>query len=142
MAQPKKAVVPAKAPQPNGRPRIEIDLAQVERLATIQCTDDEIAAVLGVSLHTVARRKAEDPAFLKVLEEGRGKGKATLRRIQWQRASKGSDTMCIWLGKQLLGQRDKHELTGEGGGPIQIITGVRRPVEIDGEYREIEDAAD
>lgn len=27
--------------------------------------------------------------------------------MQWQRAKAGSDTMQIWLGKQLLGQRDK-----------------------------------
>ena len=27
--------------------------------------------------------------------------------------------MLIWLGKQMLGQRDKQEITGADGGPIQ-----------------------
>ena len=43
------------------------------------------------------------------IDEARESGKATLRRLQWQRATAGSDTMCIWLGKQLLGQRDRQE---------------------------------
>jgi hypothetical protein len=34
----------------------------------------------------------------------------------------GNGTMGIWLGKQLLGQRDTvtTELVGSGGGPIQL----------------------
>jgi len=40
-----------------GRPRRKIDLQQVERLAIIQCTDEEIAVVLDLSFDTLARRK-------------------------------------------------------------------------------------
>jgi hypothetical protein len=35
--------------------------------------------------------------------------KASLRRIQWKLAEAGNATMCVWLGKQLLGQRDKFD---------------------------------
>jgi hypothetical protein len=31
----------------------------------------------------------------------------------------GNATMLVWLGKQWLGQNDRHELTGADGGPIQ-----------------------
>ena len=124
---PKKAATARK-----GRPEIEIDTSQVERLAQIQCTDEEMAAVLGCSHDTLARRKADDPAFLDALTRGKAKGRMALRRLQWQRANGGSDTMLIWLGKQLLGQRDKqdHELSGPGGGPVlTVITGVPRPTD-------------
>lgn len=30
----------------------------------------------------------------------------TLRRLQWKAAEGGNATMLIWLGKQLLGQKD------------------------------------
>ena len=43
-----------------GRPRIEIDYKQVEQLAAMQCTDEEIAAVLGVERSTIKRRKKDD----------------------------------------------------------------------------------
>ncbi len=114
-----------------GRPRIEIDLTQVERLATIQCTDEEIACVLGVSYNTITRRKADDPAFVEALEAGRGKGRATLRRLQWQRAQGGSDTMLIWLGKNVMGQTDKATLAGDPDSPlfptIRVLFGDGNP---------------
>jgi len=87
-----------------GRPLIKIDHAQVERLASIQCTDQEIAAVLGVSVDTLARRKVNDPEFWEFLQRGKAKGRVALRRLQWQRAEAGSDVMLIFLSKQLLGQ--------------------------------------
>lgn len=92
-----------------GRPRKEIDAKLVEQLASIQCTDLEIAAICGVSHDTLLRRKNDDPEFLEMLEQGRAKGRVSLRRMQWKAATTGNPTMLIWLGKQLLGQRDKAE---------------------------------
>ena len=97
-----------------GRPPVEIDLTLVEELAAIGSTDDEIAAVLRVSTDTIGRRK-KNPAFLEALEAGRGRGRVTLRRLQWQSASTGNTTMLVWLGKQMLGQRDKREDTAADG---------------------------
>ena len=34
---------------PAGRPKIEIDYVTVEKLANIQCTQEEIASFLGIS---------------------------------------------------------------------------------------------
>ena len=61
-----------------------------------------------------------DPELQRAIDEGRDQGRATLRRLQWQRAHAGSDTMLIWLGKQMLGQRDKAELEayGKDGAPL------------------------
>ena len=94
-----------------GQPRKEIDLKLVYRLALIQCTDEEIAAVLGVSGDVLTDRKKNDPAFMEALRGGKANGRRALRRKQWQRAMNGSDTMLIWLGKNLMGQTDKVEST-------------------------------
>ena len=98
-----------------GRPSKEFNLKQVEALATAQCTDREIAAVLGCSRSTLAVHKREDEDFRTAIKRGRESGKASLRRLQWRAAQAGSTTMQIWLGKQWLGQRDRHEVeqTGE-----------------------------
>ena len=85
------------------RPRIQIDERRVELLAGVGCTVHEIAAVLDVSHDTIERR------FASLIEKGRGRMRSSLRRKQVERAMKGSDTMLIWLGKQLLGQKDKSE---------------------------------
>lgn len=92
-----------------GRPRKEIDIKLVEQLASIQCTDLEIAAICGVSHDTLLRRKNDDPAFLEAIEQGRAKGRVSLRRMQWKLAQQGNAAMAIFLGKNLLGQRDKVE---------------------------------
>ncbi len=91
-------------PQKPGPAKAEVSLAQVETLATIGCTLEEIAAVVGLSKRTLIRREKE-AAFLAAIERGRAKGRASLRRMQWSSAAAGNVTAQIWLGKQLLAQR-------------------------------------
>lgn len=90
------------------RPRKKIDPEQVRALAGIGCTHEEIAAVLKCSADTLTRRFADD------LKEGKEHAKASLRRMQWEAAKKGNVTMMIWLGKQMLGQRDYQRLEHSG----------------------------
>ena len=115
MTKPKK--------NPVGRPEIEIDYEKCKKLAQIMCTQSEIAAVLGVSLATLDH----DPEFLRIHKEGMETGKASLRRMQWKSAEGGNVTSQIWLGKQYLGQRDKSEISGDGGGPVvlAVLKGVK-----------------
>ena len=94
---------------PAGRPKKEIDYVTVEKLANIQCTQDEIASFLGISTRTLQR----DEQFMELFNRGRENGKMSLRRMQWKHAEK-SVPMAIWLGKQYLGQRDKVEYTDDG----------------------------
>lgn len=93
-----------------GRPPIQLNMELVEALAAIQCTDEEIAATLHVSVDTITRRK-QDPEFCTALQAGKARGRASLRRLQWAAAKNGNIPMLIWLGKQMLGQRDKFEET-------------------------------
>jgi len=110
-----------------GRPRIKIDYKQVEQLAAMQCTDEEIAAVLGVERSTIKRRKKDDDEFCTAYKKGKERGKASLRRMQFKVAEGGNATMLIWLGKQYLGQSDKtqQEISGPDGGPIEWVELVK-----------------
>lgn len=90
-----------------GRPRIKIDYEAVEKLASIGCTQEEIADFLGCSVRTLLRNKK----FCQTYKRGISHSKRSLRRMQFDKASKGNTTMLIWLGKQMLGQREKVEQT-------------------------------
>jgi hypothetical protein len=88
-----------------------------------------MAAVLGVSVDTIQRRKRNSEEFCGVIEKGRASLRNSLRRLQVKKALEGNTTMLIWLGKQLLGQSDRQqtEITGAEHGPIftaDIVTGM------------------
>lgn len=104
----------------------KFDLAEVEKICQLHPTDEELAAHFGCDKATIERRKLADPAFLKAYHDGRGKRRLSLRRQQLIKAEQGDTTMLIWLGKQLLGQRDvaRQELTGADAGPVETITKV------------------
>ena len=90
-----------------GRPRVKIDYEAVEKLASIGCTQEEIADFLGCSVRTLLR----NGKFCQTYKRGISHSKRSLRRMQFDKASKGNTTMLIWLGKQMLGQREKVEQT-------------------------------
>ena len=104
-----------------GRKPVNIDLEQVEKLAAIQCTEAEIASVLGVSIRTIERRK-QQPDFAEAMERGKARGRVSLRRNLWSLANKGQPAANIFLAKNLLGYRDyiANEHSGPDGGPIAI----------------------
>ena len=90
---------------PTGRPKIQIDYNTVEKLANIQCTQEEIASFLNISVRTLQR----DEEFCRIYKKGQENGKMSLRRIQYKLAEKNT-SMAIFLGKQYLGQRDNVEV--------------------------------
>ena len=92
-----------------GRPKIEIDWDEFEKLCMIQCTLTEIADWFKCSEDTIERRCREQKKMLfaeyfKKLAVG---GKISLRRSQFKLAVGGNPSLNIWLGKQYLGQRDQ-----------------------------------
>lgn len=88
-----------------GRPKKEIDYDMVEKLANIQCTQEEIASFLEISVRTLQR----DEEFCRIYKKGQENGKMSLRRMQYKLAEKNT-SMAIFLGKQYLGQRDNVEV--------------------------------
>jgi len=86
--------------------RSNIDLVELEKLCTLSCTDEEIAAWFNTSTRTIERRRKE-PKFAEIMARGRAKGRISIRRMQMKLLEQGNATMGVWLGKQLLGQRDQ-----------------------------------
>lgn len=89
---------------PGGRPKKKIDYDMAGKLASIMCTQEEIASIFEVDVRTLQR----DEEFCRVFKTGKDKGRMSLRRIQWKHAET-NPAMAIWLGKQYLGQRDTVE---------------------------------
>ena len=85
--------------------RVDIDLVEVEKLAMLHATDEEIAGWFDVAVRTIERRKSE-PGFVEAIERGRARGKLNLRRIQLKLAEQNA-AMAIFLGKNQLGQVDQ-----------------------------------
>lgn len=97
---------------PVGRPRIEIDVEELKRLCRLNCTMEEIAAFFECDKKTIERRYNENIEFQNAIDHGRGLGKLSVRRKQMQiMDEQNSATMAIWLGKNLLGQRDHQDIT-------------------------------
>lgn len=90
------------------RPKLVIDPQLVHDLAAINCTMEEIAAITKCSVDTLERR------FADIIKDGRDIGRSSVRRKQYEVATAGNVTMLIWLGKQLLGQKDKIEQEHSG----------------------------
>jgi hypothetical protein len=108
--------------RPNaGRKPVNIDLVELEKLCSLQCTDAEIAGFFGVSTRSIEKRRKQ-PKFADAMERGRVKGRISVRRAQMRLVEGGNGSVAIWLGKQLLGQRDVTpiELSGPSGQPVQF----------------------
>jgi hypothetical protein len=105
------------------RPKVKIDLAELEKLCGMQCTDEEIAAFFGVSTRTIERRR-KVPKFRELMDQGRAKGRISVRRSLFRQAAKDNIAAAIFLSKNLLGYRDvvNTEHSGLAGGPIQIAS--------------------
>lgn len=82
----------------------------VENLAGMMCTDEEIASILGVSVDTLVNENNK-AAFSEYKKRGQSKGRASLRRMQYDAAKKGNSSMLIWLGKQYLDQKEQQAMT-------------------------------
>jgi hypothetical protein len=108
-----------------GRPEVLLsdeDWAEMDQLAGLRCTTVELAAWFSLSVDSLERKIKErhNMTFADYLTEKAAIGKASLRRVQMANAMGGNATMQIWLGKQLLDQKDKQEMSTPAGEPFQV----------------------
>ena len=87
---------------------------EVTKLASLHCTNQEIAEFFGCDESLIRKSYSE------YLTKGRAKGKMRLRQLQWQAAEKGNTSMLIFLAKQMLGQMDNPEAS-EASEPLPFI---------------------
>ena len=108
----KKSPNSAEPVKRRGAPNKVLNAGMIQIMAMKGLTQEDIAAVLGCSADTIYRNYAGAFAI------GRQKCMSSLRRKQFEMAMKGDRTMLVWLGKNLLGQKDRHELTGKDDSPL------------------------
>ena len=93
----------AKGCKNSGRPKLQLDEEQLQQLASIQCTNTEIAAVMKCSVKVLTGREE----YYQIIKDAREVGKKSLRRALWDSALKKQSTpILIWLSKQYLGMRE------------------------------------
>jgi|TARA_R100001460_G_scaffold103307_1_gene148408 hypothetical protein len=83
--------------------KYNIDTSQVQKLASLGCTNTEMGDFFGCSPDLLEKSYSE------YLTKGRAEQKIRLRQLQWKSAENGNVTMQIFLGKNMLGQQDKIE---------------------------------
>lgn len=102
----------------------EVDPAKVEVLAAQGLNVGEIASCLGVSRATLYNRMGSELDVLDAIKRGRDKGLATVTNALFQAAKGGNITAQIFYLKNRAPNewrdRREHELTGAGGGPMEM----------------------
>lgn len=85
-----------------------------EKLCALQCTQQEICDFLEVDHKTLTKwcKRTYGKDYSQVYSEKRSGGKVSLRRLQFRLAEK-SAAMAIFLGKNILGQSDYPDLSGD-----------------------------
>lgn len=115
-----------------GRPRKlhpdEPTLRFVHGLGKLQATTKECAAALHVDEKTWLKFRDDYAEVAAAFERGVGDGRVSLRRTQFRLAER-FPAMAIFLGKNLLGQVDRIEHSGDPTQPVvfQVIrAGAKR----------------
>lgn len=99
-----------------GQNKLEVNWHLVKRLCHVQNTMGDIAAILEVSTDTLQARCQEEfeMTFGEYTAPWYAVGKASLRKKQWEKAMKGDKGMQIFLGKNMLGQKDNQDFDVSG----------------------------
>ena len=115
------------------KPKIHIDLKQVESLAANGLTDEQIASALGISRTTLSNRKRENEQFVQAIKKGKAKGIALVTNKLMESIKGGNMTGMIFFLKTQAGWKETNvqEHTGADGNPIQHAVSIK--IEFDDE---------
>ena len=113
------------------KPKIHIDLKQVESLAANGLTQEQIACALGISETTLHQRKRDSADFAAAIKRGKAKGIALVTNKLMESIKGGNMTGMIFFLKTQAGWKETNvqEHTGANGGAIQVNTTVMTPEE-------------
>ena len=102
------------------KPKIHIDLKQVESLAANGLTDEQIALALGISRTTLASRKRENEQFVQAIKKGKAKGIAVVTNKLMESIKVGNITAMIFFLKTQAGWKETNvqEHTGKDGSAL------------------------
>jgi len=99
--------------------RFQPDWKELDRMLEAGATGVQAAARFGVHPETLyaSVRRHKEVDFSVYRSEKRSCGEVLLKQAQFSNAMRGNATLQVWLGKQLLGQKDnpdaEHEFNGQ-----------------------------
>ena len=108
-----------------GRKKIEIDIAEVERLAGLGLTQEEIALSLGISIRTLERRKDEMAVLTEAIKRGQTLANTEVANVLFDKAKAGDMTAVIWWEKTRAGRSDKVAVDHSGKVEIEYVNDWR-----------------
>lgn len=116
---------------PVGRPPIEITDEQVEHIEKLAAvlTQNQIADFLGITDRTFREKLTTDARITSAYARGRAKAIAAMGRSVFRDGLAGDSQAARFYLSTQGGWREtqKHEHSGEGGGPIEwVVTHARR----------------
>ena len=88
------------------KPKIHIDLKQVESLAANGLTQEQIAAALGISETTLHQRKRDSADFAAAIKRGKAKGIALVTNKLMESIKGGNMTGMIFFLKTQAGWKE------------------------------------
>ncbi len=117
-----------------GRP-VSVDMSdpeiakQIKIFGGLCATHDEMASWFGCSINTIDRYMMDETSeVFQVYKKAQSSFKSSLRSKQREKALSGDNSMMIWLGKQILGQKDKHDHTTDGKPISMPILDIERDI--------------
>ena len=102
--------------------RKQIDLKEVERLAGLGLTQEQIAISVGVSPRTLESRKAESAEFAAAIKKGQAAAVQEVSNALFQNAMGGNVTAQIFFLKARAKWKDRHEEGDEPGDDAQPVS--------------------
>lgn len=117
-----------------GRKPIEIDLSEVERLAGLGLTDEEISSALGIATSTLYERKKQLSEFSEAIKRGKAIAGGKVANKLFEQCLRGNVGAIVWYEKTRRGLKDQTDVTS-GGKPIEglprfIIQGTPEAIEL------------
>jgi hypothetical protein len=118
-----------------GRPRKELDWHTLDSLATLDaslnyCAERQLIKwgeevsqqTIKAAREVIERRIQEkfDLTFTEYKDQKKEPVRIKLKQKQIEIAMGGNVTMLIWLGKQYLGQSEKHEVSQDAKGTLTV----------------------
>lgn len=105
-------------------------IEEAEKLATIGCSNEDIAWMLEIHPSTFYRWVDKYPELKDALKRGLSSRNTRLRKAMFEKAiSQGSTAMQIFLAKNWLGMTDRQELEHVGSDikPLKLILEHKNP---------------
>ncbi len=106
------------------KPKKEFDLAEVERLASLGLTREQIAASLGASASTIYGRLRDDEAFAEAVRRGEAQGIGAVASKLMEQINEGNTTAMIFYLKSRAGWRESSEIRVETSEPCTGMTAL------------------